>query len=182
MEKLFRNPRAIGITLDLSLRSDKDGKRFIDTVKKGLVGFVRTMEDDDLFYIYQPNSVELFDNRGAQIAAVGNCELDGSKIDLNYALKQTLYVIAAEPAGSDRFVVLITDRFSERDKPALKKILMLNQKDGYECHCLVIGVGSCYSSKVLKEVCEESPQANYLHLTNTASLSSTLTEWITSSI
>lgn len=166
--------------MDLSARM-KQSRRLIDLIRKELITFVRTLEDEDLFYLYQPESVLLCEGRGPQIAAIGNSHLDGSKIDLTYALKQTLYVIAAEPTGSDHFIVLITDRLSKAGIPALKKIQMLNQKDGYDCHCLVLGVGERYDTNAVQEACLKDIKSTYIHVPETALISSTLVEWIASS-
>lgn len=128
--------------LDLSLGRTPDGKkRVIDVVLKQLIEFVReTMEEEDLLYVYEPESLGVHETRGNQISAIANFETDGYKIDLPYALKQTLYIIAAEDAK--RSICLITDRTSPEQVSAIKKASKLNDKDDWDCRFLVIGIGS----------------------------------------
>ena len=134
---LFRTPRVIGLVLDLSLRSVA-GRRIIETVRDEMISFVKNLEDDG-FYVDQTNSKVSY-TCGAQVAVLGNFETDGFRKDLGYSLRETLFVVSSEEDDFEKTVILISDRLSDSDLPALKKLFALNKKNDNSCQLVVIGL------------------------------------------
>jgi len=137
--------KAIGVVLDISLAHEEDGRRRLDKIKEQLVKFIKDHVDDgeDLFYLYHPDVTEILHKNGEEVSAVSNYETDGWQFSLNYALKQTLYVVGAEDPDYHRAVVLITDRIE--DNTSIKKFLVLNETNDYGCNFLVYGIGTRYN-------------------------------------
>lgn len=148
---LFREPRVLSVVLDVSLRHGNNGKRVLDEVKSDLIKHIRKFDEDDLFYLYHEQVVDVAERRGEQVHAVASYQTDGFSFDINYALKQSLYVAGAEDYDVDKAVVLITDRMSKSTVNALNKICMLNEKDGLECEIFVFNVGANFD---IEEECD----------------------------
>lgn len=146
-------PIVVGIVLDLSLRHSKDGLRIVDVVKEQLVEYVRAFDYVDLFYLYHENVVDVVEGLGKRIHSVASYQTDGFEFDISYALKQTLYIIGSE--DDDKRVYLVTDRFSEKTLSAVRKIAMLNEKDGLECEIYVIALGDRNNQLALKSLDDE---------------------------
>lgn len=130
---------AIGIVFDISLRHGSNKKRNLDNVKAGLIEFFRrNLEEDDIMYLYHPDIIDVEDHVGAHVGAVANYTTDGWKFELNFALQQTLFIVAAVPCET-KTVILITDRLSET-KP-LKRVSSFNTKDGLGCRIICVDIG-----------------------------------------
>jgi len=143
MDKMEYNTsdiEVIGVVFDLSLRYGSNGKQNLDNAKKGLIEFFRkNLEDDDVMYLYHPDVVDTVNRVGAQVAAVSNYKTDGWKFDLGLALRQTLFILAAEPY-EEKILLLVTDRLS--NVAVLKKISALNEKDNLGCRLVCVDIGS----------------------------------------
>lgn len=174
---LFRAPRILGMVFDLTLRH-YGNKRLVDEVKKSVNTFLKTYDDDDGFYLYHPQLVDVLFKRGEQVSMVANYETDGYKFDLMFALKQTLYVVASEDADSHKTVCLVTDRFEKGQVSYIKKLQSLNNKDSLDCSILVIGVGTGYDKESLQEACKDI--ATYYHNDNPSQINSELSKWFES--
>lgn len=139
--------RVLGVVFDLTLQHHEK-KRLVDLVKDQLVRYVREhFDDDDLFYLYHPEVTETLYRRGEQVSAISNYETDGWKFDLEYALKQTLYVVTAEDVDYHKLICVISNRDRNVDH-LFKKALVLNQKDDCGCSFLHIAMGSASASKL----------------------------------
>jgi hypothetical protein len=150
MEIFTTQGKAVGIVLDISLRHNEDGIRIISVVKKKLVEFVKSNMDDgqDALYLYHPQIFSGSYKIGEHTAAIGNYNTDGCLFSLDFALKQTLYVIANEDQDFDKHIIFITDRV--QNPHPLEKLLYLNSKDRIDAKITLIGVGDYYN----KGVCE----------------------------
>lgn len=110
-------------------------------MKKGLVSLVRDeLEEEDLFYLYHPEIVELMEQSGEQVAAIANYESDGYRFQLDYALKQTLYVLETEE-DADKKLLLITDRFTSKQKSAVESVAAINRRDDIGCDVWAVAIG-----------------------------------------
>jgi hypothetical protein len=108
-------------------------------VKKQAIDFIGRLTEEDAFYLYQPDAIEVMEGKGKQTAVLANYETDGYWFDLNFALKQALYVVAARPG--ERTLVMISDRLNEGGADrAIKKVSMLNEKDDMECRLVVVSL------------------------------------------
>ena len=131
--------KVLGLIIDMTLEHHQK-RRLLDIVKEQVIKYIREdFIDDDQFYLYHPEVVEVLWRLGEQVAAVGNYDTDGWKFDLEYALKQTLYVVGAEDVDSPKLLCVVSNR--QRDSWLYKKILRLNDKDGYGCNVLHIAIG-----------------------------------------
>ena len=146
-------PFVVGIALDISLRHDKNDRRIIDVVKEQLVEYVRTFDYVDLFYLYHENVVDVVEGLGKRIHSVASYQSDGFEFDLNYAMKQTLYVVGSE--DDDKRIHLITDRFSDKSLKTIRKVAMLNEKDGLDCKIYVTAIGNRNNQEALEALKEE---------------------------
>ena len=153
---MFQNVKSIAMLLDLAALTYK-GKRFINIVKSQLIEFVRTFDEEDLFYLYQPTVIDVLSKRGDQIGAIGNFDTDGYKIqDLNYAFKQTYYILAAQDEDSKRVLCYLTNRFSQDEVQPLKKLFNIPRTLSFEdpCEFLVIALGDKCDIPLLQGVCD----------------------------
>ena len=159
----------VNLILDISLRHTTDGHRIIDVVKAQVREFIREsmINGEDSFYLYHPDVVELLYYRGDQVSAVGNYETEGTRFDIGMALKQSLYVSAAESDDYARHVFLVSDRLQPKDRVAVERFESLNLRDDINCHLKVIGIGSNYSRDL---------PFDYSHLENPALLKEMLKE------
>jgi len=133
--------KVLGLVLDVTLEHYQN-RRTLDYVKDQVIHYIREeFFADDMFYLYHPQIIEMLLSRGEQVGAVGNYDTDGWKFDLEFALKQTLYVIGAEDADSPKLLCVISNRQHARDGWLYKKILKLNEKDDYGCNVLHIALG-----------------------------------------
>jgi hypothetical protein len=140
MEYTTNDIEVIGVVLDLSLRHGSNGKQNLDNVKQALIEFFRkNLDDDDVMYLYHPDIVETVNRIGAQVAAISNYKTDGWKFNLNFALKQTLFILASEPY-EEKILLLVTDRLSETG--FLKKLVALNDKDELGCRVICVDIGN----------------------------------------
>lgn len=163
------NSKIIGLVLDVSLRHSGED-RLIDTVKKKMVQFIREdLDGEDILYLYHPEVMEPTIYPGAQVASISNYETDGWEIDLELALKQSLFVIEAEDEGCPKYLVLITDR-ATNSRP-LKKVCSINKRDDIGSKILVIGIGDRYRPSVV-----DGLDLTYRHLDSPQDLSNVLKE------
>lgn len=146
MQQSSSDLKVIGIVFDVSLRHAPDGRRVIDHVKKGFGEFIKSVcEDDDVMYLYHPEIVDTVNRVGAQLAAISNYESDGWQFDLGLALKQTLFVLAAEPYWN-RTLFFVTDRLACVDP--VKKLLSLNERGQFGCRVVCVGIGDSYEKTI----------------------------------
>lgn len=164
MQNFETQAKSIGLIFDLSVRHAKNGKRILDIIKKKMIDIVRSLlvNGEDSMYLYHQDLIESCTKHGEQVFAIGNHNADGYAINLNFALKQTLYVLMAEDATFEKFVILITDRVD--NSQALKKAIFLNKKEMINCHFFFIGIGNFYDKSVLKEIANASEDVTYIHL------------------
>lgn len=155
MEGFSEEGKSVGLILDLSLRLSQDKRRIIDGVKTAMVEVLRSNfeHDVDSFYLYHPEIVEAVTQLGEQVCAVGNYETDGWRFDLDYAFKQTLYVLEAVGEHDRKYLIYITDRF--QNSVPVEKAFFINRKDRIDCHFVMIGVGALYNMNVLNELSEK---------------------------
>lgn len=155
---MFRKPRSIGVLLDIA-PFEFNGKRVVDVVKKQLVEFVRTFDEEDVFYLYNPAEIDVLDNRGEQIHAVGNYDTDGYKIqNLEFALKQSYYVLANQDEDSNRTLCFITNRFSKKDVAPLKKVCKVSATLGVleePVSILVVAIGNKCNIDLLEKLLDD---------------------------
>lgn len=135
--------RSIGVVIDANLRQAKDGRLWLDHIKKAFRELVRTSFQDDSFYLYLPGCLDATSNRGEQVSWIGNFFPDGSKCNLSHALLQTMYVVVAEDEGEDwvKVVYFVSNRLSSVDKKPLEDFLLVREKEGLSCHLKTILVG-----------------------------------------
>lgn len=167
---------AFGVVLDLSLAHEVDGKRRLDNVKKQLVQFIREAVADveDSLYLYHADLVDTMIKNGDQVSAVSNYETDGWKFNISNALKQTLYVIAAEDDDYRKILILVTDRID--NTTPLKKAMRLNEVNGYEVKFLVVGIGGRYNKDEVGQLAEQDGTLAHLYCENGLFLCSAIKE------
>lgn len=131
--------KVLGIVFDMTLEHYQK-RRFVDIVKEQIIKYIREdFIDDDQMYLYHPQIIEMLFKLGDQVGAIGNYNTDGWKFDLEYALKQTLYVVGSEDIDSPKLVCVISNR--QRDEWLYKKLMKINEKDNYCCNILHIALG-----------------------------------------
>jgi hypothetical protein len=126
----MQNPKVVGIVLDISLRHNKEDKRIVDIVKDQLIKFVKTFDDEDYFYVFHEDNLKTFYKRGQQVYTISKYQPSELEVDLLFALKQTLYILAGEDDDYLKFMYYITDK--KVNEHFIKKVENLNVKDGYE--------------------------------------------------
>lgn len=166
--------KLLGVVFDISLRHS-GSHRVIDQVKKSLIQFVSTFDEEDGFYLFHPELSEPFYNRGEHICMIANYETDGFKFDLGYALKQTLYVVGAQDPDMKKSLCLITDRLTAKDTFQINHLATLNEKDDLGCQIIVIGIGGKYNKENLFESCQG--KVFCIHTDDPLQVNSILVNW-----
>ena len=165
--------KVLGLVLDVSLTVS--GDRVLDTVKTQLVNFLRkTMDGEDLFYLYHPEVLDPVETVGNMVSTVGNYETDGWLFDFPYAMLQTFFVVSIEDEDYERVVMFITDRIQEDS--AVKKLLKLEERDQSGCKFVFVGIGTRYNRKVFENI---GANATYRHIDYPNELLDSLLEWRT---
>lgn len=138
-----------------------------------MISVVRDLlvDGEDSFYLYHPNLIESVILHGDQISAIGNYDTDGWKFNLNFAFRQTLYVLMAEDLSLPKYLFYVTDRVT--DAAPIEKALQINEKEMIDCQFVLIGVGDFYNKNICKKLSEES-NVIYFHLDNPSDLNSSL--------
>lgn len=172
--------RMFGLVLDLSYRQTSDGQRIIDVVKKELAQFVAdTLEGEDLLYLYHPEIFDSTEGVGSAVSVISNYETDGWLINLDYALRQTFFVIDAEDEDSERMLLFITDRLQDDVFRKLLLVIRNHSNNRYaetelNCNFLLVGIGSHYRKRVLQDVADENEKFSYIHIDDPSELRSVL--------
>lgn len=139
--------KAVGVVIDCSLRHTFTGRRLIDEIQRQLITFVHMLDEEDVFYLYKPDSLSPLDHRGEQVAAIASYRTDEFGFRLDFALRQTMYVICAQ-GYDESWLIYLTDRIRS-DAEACRRVCLFKQKDSLDCRFLFIGIGSRYSKKTL---------------------------------
>jgi hypothetical protein len=151
MEK-FEDPRkSVGLIFDVSIRHFEKKGRIIDFLKKLMVNVVVNLfvDQEDSFYLYDPEIYEATEFNGNKVALIGNYNTDGRLINLNYAFKQTLYILMGEPINFRKYLIFITDRIEE--SKFIEKALKTNKSEDINSYFYLIGVGENYNNEVLNK-------------------------------
>lgn len=161
MESFEQEGKSIGLILDVSVRHNSDGLRIIDVLKEKLVKIIQELVENDLdgFYLYRPQSFDLFTSHGEQVASVCNYDNKGWQFSLSFALKQTMFVLKDEHYTNRKYLILITDRLS--DLSSIKKYIQINKKDNVEAKFVIIGIGDKYNADLIRQL---SNDVVYIHL------------------
>lgn len=153
--------KIIGLVLDLSLRHNVAGERMFDIVKREMGEYLlRVVDGEDLFYLYNTESLRPVQRIGEITAALANYETDGWVFDVGFALKQTLFVLLAEDEDIAKQLIVVTNRL--QDASAVEKILKLQHRDQSECRIVVVGIGSGYNRAALEKV--NDPLFSFFHV------------------
>jgi len=159
------------LTLDVSL-AHIEGQRRLSVVKEQLIDFVRnTMEGEDLFYLYHPEIIEPVYDVGKIVSHIGNYETNGWKFDLRQALKLAYYVMAAQDEDAEKMLLFVTDRII--DRIAIKKLLLVEEREQTDCRFVFVGIGTRYDKLALQLTHD---QVTYIHLDSASDLNATLLE------
>ncbi len=132
----MQSSKVVGIVLDISLRHNKEDKRIVDIVKDQLIKFVKTFDDEDYFYVFHEDNLKTLYRRGQQVYTISKYQPSELEIDLLFALKQTLYILAGEDDDYKKIMYYITDK--KVNEHFIKKVENLNVKDGYEIEIITI--------------------------------------------
>jgi hypothetical protein len=138
-----------------------------------MISIVRDLlvDGEDSLYLYHPKLIESVILHGDQIGAIGNYDTDGWNINLNFAFRQTLYVLMAEDPSLPKYLIYLTDRII--DAKPLEKALKINDKEMIDCHFVLIGVGDFYNKNILAELSDKS-NVSYIHVDDPIDLKSSL--------
>ena len=103
-----------------------------------MINLVRDLFEngEDSLYLYNPQSTESVVFQGEQVFAIGNHNSDGWKFNLNFALRQTLYVLMAEDQTNRKYVILITDRIDNSFN--IEKYIKINYKEMIYSNFIII--------------------------------------------
>jgi hypothetical protein len=166
--------KSLGLIFDLSIRHAKNGKRIVDIVKKKMIDIVRSLliDGEDSLYLYHPELTEASIKHGEQVFAIGNYDTDGWKMNLNFALKQTLYVLLGEDYTFSKYLILVTDRID--NEKSLIKAFDINQKENINCNFIIVGIGKFYDTNALKRFSDSASNVNYIHLNDAEELTDKL--------
>lgn len=173
MERFEDEGKSIALIFDVSIRHAGNGRRIIDVIKKKMIDVVRELlvDGEDSFYLYHPQITETVSTHGEQVGAIGNYNSDGWKFNVQYAFKQSLYVLMAEPLTYRKYVFFITDRIT--DKKAIDKAIHINEKEMIDSHFFLIGVGNQYDKKCIIDF-NGSTNITCFHLNEPAELEASL--------
>lgn len=162
--------KAIGIIFDLSTRHAKNGKRIVDVVKNKMNFIVRSLlvDGEDSMYLFHPNITDCSTKHSGHVFAIGNFNTDGSKTNLNFAFKQTLYVLMAEDSTFSKFIIFITDRID--DSRSIEKAIQINKKEMIDCNFVLIGIGDFYDKQIFNRLQNYFDNVDYIHVNDPSEL------------
>ena len=115
----------LGIIIDFSLDHSSLYKdtRLIDLVKKDVIQFIRKIDSDNECYFYNESNFEIhFNDRGAQVAQIAN--YDPVYIDIEKAIKQTLFILENQDDSFDKKILYLTNRLNNNN---IKRIYRIEQ-------------------------------------------------------
>ena len=139
MSKQLSDVEVIGIVLDISQRHSINGKTNLENVKKSLIeSFRKNLKNDDIVYLWQEDVIRT-DTTGAAVASISNYKSEGWNFDLQFSLRQMLYILSAEP-HEIKTLLLISDRLS--DLKSINNISKLNDKDRLDCNLICFDIGN----------------------------------------
>lgn len=179
---LFGPPKIIGLVLNLSLRN-VNGRRFADTVKKELVDFSTTLEDEDQLYLStkdtpQYRKEDIVELNGKRVATIGNWQPQEIAPKLNIELQKALHAVTKHgDIDGEWYLCFITDRYRQNDNSHLSHVLEKNNQIWGEAKMLVITLGEHYDFKEFKEVCGRH-NCRYHHMIEPTGIKNILTEWM----
>lgn len=173
MHNFQNEKKCVGLIFDLSIRHDSNGKRIIDIVKKQMIDIVRELlvDGEDTFYLYHPQIYESVISHAESVCAIGNYNSDGWQFNVNYALRQTLYVMLSEDITFNKYIIIVTDRLF--DQNIMEKAIFLNNKENINCHFFLIGIGDFFQKNLFEKV-SNLKNVTLLHLNKAADLKSDL--------
>lgn len=147
----FDEELAIGIVLDLR-RRQWEGRNLLDLVKDQLIAFASDLGLASGLYVAHRDNQRMPRKQGESVADISNWqEIIGSEI--GESLRQATHMIGAQP-DNGKWVVLISDRYSEKMKYRYRKPFLLNQSKNYGCRFLYLML-ECDELSEKPDECEE---------------------------
>jgi hypothetical protein len=174
MEKFdFGRKKLLGIVFDLSIRHDKQGGRIIDMVKKQLVSRIASSDENLLVVVSDA------DNKVPRMCGGGIHQID-SYIDpvdfrIGEANRRIASVVGDSVEDSDKYIVIITDRFNGKFKGHYRALFDAKKNKNYEYKVGVIAIGDHCDFSLLKDMVNEN-NGIFLISNNMDEFNSALTE------
>ena len=122
------HPLIVGLLLDISLQHCKNGKRFIDIVKNGLVEWLTSLSSDDRALVWPQQ--EFPPRPGATVATVASYE-SPIPYPIKTAFQTTLECVGAEDRDAHKYLIYITDRYKDVDAYAIRRSIVANEVRRY---------------------------------------------------
>lgn len=143
----------------------------LDVVKRELSQTAKIMQAGDRAYLYSPEQTTVFRHPGELVGAVMNATKLGG-INIEHALKQTVYIMSIEDMDAGKYVILLIDGETKFLERYVRKGLKLDLKEDVGCEFLLCSL--VQPSEVLKNLCNVHPRCHYLHIEDPSSLASKL--------
>lgn len=141
MNFITSNFKVCSMLIDLSASHfANDGRRVVDHLKESLIEFIRSeFDDDDIFYLYQQDSIQTVNRVGEQVGIISNYEIGNVRDDLRFGLQQSIYVSQAEGDDLEKYFLLFTDKI---DSVSVKKLIKTRDRIDPSCKIVVFFISN----------------------------------------
>lgn len=129
----------------------------IDSLKESLVRF---LEDKSLIYVYHPNYRTVPKDYSESLISLVSYK-EPNNFNIESAFKSTVSIIG-KSNESDKYIVLITDRFQSVNNPKYRNGFLTNVIRGFNSKIVVFGMVNC-DRLTLKSISEDN-DAQYFDL------------------
>lgn len=135
----FEQTIVLGVVFDISNKSYRDKKHLLSSLKEKLIQFATSLGLNCGIWVNQ----DIFPRRqGESVAGIADYK-EAEKFDIENATRQALYAVGNQEDHS-KYVVILTDRYSEKQKYRYEKVAILNQTKKFNCQIIFLDFsGKC---------------------------------------
>lgn len=138
----------------------------LQKVKNALVAAAQRFETDDRSYVYVPGEYQVLNRRGAFIGKVSNYL--PMPLRLDFALKQTVYVLALEEPDTEKHIFVFVDDYKVSEQFGFLKGLNTDIREHIKVNYTIMDFSN---NADLKAASAQHPRCQYLFVEDINELS-----------
>lgn len=142
--------KCISIIVDVAgVTPAKDGSPALAHVTGALINGLRTMDSDDMVYVYrQEGELAMGQTVAESVGVLSDWRHD--KLNVATALEESL-VLVSQYDNTKRGIFYVTDNYKSQNNGLFREVFNINRHSRYDCSFFVYGVGRGYS-KTLSDI------------------------------
>jgi len=144
----FDRQFVVGIVIDFETSQAVGDRTFLDVLKESLIGFATKLGLNCGIFVAHPDNQQLSRRQGESVASIARFR--SPKRNVEKSLKQAWEVISGQERNVEKYVVLVTDCYSQKKKYNYEKAMILNRSRRSGCKFLYIGVGNQYDKSIVE--------------------------------